>query len=453
MRRGGHVDSVPGVFRRRSALSPPTIGALGVCALLILLLLRVPVWAALALVGFCGNYILSGSASAFTLAGTGPFDVSSAYTLSVIPLFVLLGEIAASTRLSADLFSAARVALSGLRGGLAIATIAASACFGAVCGSSIVTAATMTRIAYPEMRKAGYDDALATGSLAAGGSIGILIPPSIILVIYAAIAEQSVPKLFAAALFPGLLLTLLYVLVAIAVVTYRPGAAPSGETATFRERVVALLGAWQFGALFVLTIGGIYAGVFSPTEAAAVGAFGAIVLGVASKRLSLTGFKNSVERAIVTSCMLFVIIIGANLFSSFMVQTHFPNLLADAAKALRLPAPVVMAMIVVAYIIMGCFLEGIGMVLITVPVFLPLVTQFGYDAIWFAIIVVIVVEVGLIHPPVGMNLFVIQAQAPEVKVTNIYRGIIPFLVAPFVLILIMFLFPELALWLPHKLYR
>lgn len=433
-------------------MSPAIIGALGISSLLVLLFVRVPVWAALTLVGFTGNVTLSGLHSALSLAGTSAFDVSSAYTLSVIPLFVLLGEVASSTRLSADLFNAARLLLSGVRGGLAIATIAASSCFGAVCGSSIVTAATMTRIALPEMRRAGYDDRLATGALAAGGSIGILIPPSIILVIYASIAEQSVPKLFAAALLPGLLLTALYMTVAIGIAIVYPHYAPRMEKASARERFKALAGPWQFILLFVITIGGIYAGVFSPTEAAAIGAFGSIVLGFLGRRLTVATLWRSIETSITTSCLLFVIIIGANLFSSFMVQTQFPTMLADGASAMNLSAPVVMIMIVLAYIVMGCFLEGIGMVLITVPVFLPLVVKFGYDPIWFSILVVIVVEVGLIHPPVGMNLFVIQAQAPDVKITSIYRGIVPFLIAPLVLIIFLFLFPSLALWLPKLLY-
>lgn len=433
-------------------MTPAMIGALGIASLLSLLFVRVPVWAALTLVGFAGNFILSGLPSALTLTATSAFDVSSAYTLSVIPLFVLLGEVASNTRLSADLFNAARLLLSGVRGGLAIATIAASACFGAVCGSSIVTAATMTRIALPEMRKAGYDDRLATGSLAAGGSIGILIPPSIILVIYASIAEQSVPKLFAAALLPGLLLTALYMAVAVGIAFVYPDYAPRLKRASARERLKALAGPWQFILLFIVTIGGIYAGIFSPTEAAAVGAFGSIVLGAIGRRITWATLWQSIESSIRTSCMLFVIIIGANLFSSFMVQTQFPTMLADGASALNLSAPVVMIMIVSAYIVMGCFLEGIGMVLITVPVFLPLVVKFGYDPIWFSILVVIVVEVGLIHPPVGMNLFVIQAQAPDVRITSIYRGIVPFLIAPLVLIVILFLFPSLALWLPKLLY-
>jgi len=433
-------------------VSPPLIGAAGIVTLLLLLFLRVDVWAALVLVGFVGNLVLSGPRSALALAGTAPFDVASAYTLSVIPLFVLLGEVASTTRLSADLFNAARVMLSGVRGGLSIATIAASACFGAVCGSSVVTAATMTRIALPEMRRSGYDDRLATGSLAAGGTIGILIPPSIILVIYAAIAEQSVPRLFAAALIPGVLLTVLYVAVAIAVVSARPHYAPAAAPVSITERLQVLAGPWQFIVLFAGTIGGIYAGVFSPTEAAAVGAFGAILLGAIGRRLSLKMLRDSIEASVTTSCLLFIIIIGANLFSSFMVQTRFPALLADGARALQLSGPAAMVLIVVAYIVMGCFLEGIGMVLITVPVFLPLVTQFGYDPVWFSIIVVIVVEVGLIHPPVGMNLFVIQAQAPDIRITRVYGGILPFLAAPLLLLVILFLFPQLALWLPGCLY-
>jgi tripartite ATP-independent transporter DctM subunit len=433
-------------------MSPPLIGAAGIGVLLVLLFLRVPVWAALTLVGFVGNLVLSGMQGALTIAGTAPFDVASAYTLSVIPLFVLLGEVASNTRLSADLFTAARVILSGVRGGLAIATIAASACFGAVCGSSVVTAATMTRIALPEMRKTGYDDRLATGALAAGGSIGILIPPSIILIIYAAVAEQSVPKLFAASLIPGLLLTSLYMAVAVLVAVVRPQFAPAAPPASLSERLKVLAGPWQFIVLFVVTIGGIYAGIFSPTEAAAIGAFGAIVLGAIGRRLTLAALRQSIENSITTSCLLFIIIIGANLFSFFIVQTHFPMLLADGARAMHLPGSAVMVLIIVAYIIMGCFLEGIGMVLITVPVFLPLVMHFGYDPIWFSIIVVIVVEVGLIHPPIGMNLFVIQAQAPDVRITSIYRGIVPFLIAPLILIILLFLFPQLALWLPKALY-
>lgn len=433
-------------------MSNQWIGACGVLALFILLFLRLPVWAALMLVGVVGNTIVGGWSSSFAILGTTAFDTSSAYTLSVIPLFILMGDVASSTRLSADLFNAARVLLSNIRGGLSVAAIGAAACFGAVCGSSVATAATMTKIALPEMRKAGYDDGFATGSIAAGGSLGILIPPSIILVIYAAIAEQSVPKLFAAALIPGLVLTAIYIIVALVIAHLRPEYAPTVANVTWKERLDALRQPWQFLLLFIVTIGGIYAGVFSPTEAAAIGAFGAIVLGLVGRRLTIQQMVKAIEGTVITSALLFVIIIGATLFAYFIVQTQLPLLLSSFAQSMQLNALSVMLIIVIAYVIIGCFLEGIGMVLITVPVFLPLVVKYGYDPIWFSIIVVIVVELGLIHPPVGMNLFVIQAQAPEVKLTAIYRGIIPFLIAPFVLIALLLIFPELALWLPKKLY-
>jgi tripartite ATP-independent transporter DctM subunit len=420
--------------------------------LFVLLVLRVPIWVALVLVGFFGNVIVTGWQGAFALAGTAPFDITSSYTLSVVPLFILMGEVASESRLSGELFRAAKVMLSGFRGGMAVATLVASALFGAVSGSSLANSATMTRMALPELRKAGYDDGLSTGCIAAGGSTDILIPPSIILVIYAAIAELSVPKLLAAGLIPGLVLTLLYILVAMAVVYVRPHYAPDTESFSLRERIAALREPWQFVALFIVTIGGIYAGIFSPTEAASIGAFGAILIGVVAGRLSLKDVVRAIESSVVVSGLLFMIVIGANLFSFFIVQTHLPDLLLDAARAFDLSGLTVMILIILGYIVMGCFLEGIGMVLITVPVFQPIIVKFGYDPVWFSIIVVIMVEVGLIHPPVGMNLFVIQAQAPDVKITSIYRGIIPFLVAPFVLIVLLFVFPDLALWLPAVFY-
>lgn len=433
-------------------MAASTLGAIGVVALFVMLFLRVPVWIALTLVGFVGNSIMSGVIPTFALAGTVPFDVGAGYNLSVLPLFILMGEVASETGLSSDLFNAARVALAGMRGGLAVGALAASACFGAVCGSSLATAATMTRIALPDMRKAGYDPGLASAALAAGGSLGILIPPSIILVIYAAIADQSVPRLFAAGLLPGLLLTALYMLVTVIVAHVKKDYAPPGGSATLRERLAAMRGPWQFLVLFIITIGGIYAGVFSPTEAASIGAFGAIVLGALGRRLSLAALLRAIENTVVTCGLLFVIIFGANLFSFFMVQTQLPTLLAEGAHAANLSGPAVMTLIVIAYIVFGCFLEAIGMLLITVPVFLPLVTKFGYDPVWFGIIVVIVAEVGLIHPPVGLNLFVIQAHAPDIKLTSIYRGIVPFLLAPLVLIVAMFTFPQIALWLPKLFY-
>jgi tripartite ATP-independent transporter DctM subunit len=428
------------------------IGAAGLLILFALLFLRVPIWIALVLVGLFGNALVLGWPGALTLAGTAPFDVATSYTLSVVPLFILMGEVATSSRLSAELFQAARVILSGFRSALASATLLASACFGAVSGSSVANAATMTRIALPEMRKAGYDPGLATGSIAAGGTIGILIPPSIVLVFYAAIAEQSVPKLFAAGLFPGIVLTLLYIGCAVVIAYVKPDHAPQGPRHAWRMRIAALREPWQFLVLFAVTIGGIYAGIFSPTEAAAIGAFGAILIGFLGRRLSIADLVRAVQNTVVVSGALFVIVFGANLFSFFIVQTHLPELLLEGARAADLSPLAVIVLILLAYLVLGCFLEGIGMVLITVPVFLPVVIKYGYDPVWFGILLVVMVEVGLLTPPVGLNLFVIQAQAPDVPLTAIYRGILPFLAAPLILIILLFLFPGLALWWPRLLY-
>jgi tripartite ATP-independent transporter DctM subunit len=428
------------------------IGAAGLLILFTLLFLRVPIWIALVLVGLFGNALVLGWPGALTLAGTAPFDVATSYTLSVVPLFILMGEVATSSRLSAELFQAARVILSGFRSALASATLLASACFGAVSGSSVANAATMTRIALPEMRKAGYDPGLATGSIAAGGTIGILIPPSIVLVFYAAIAEQSVPKLFAAGLFPGIVLTLLYIGCAVVIAYVKPDHAPQEPRHAWRMRIAALREPWQFLVLFTVTIGGIYAGIFSPTEAAAIGAFGAILIGFLGRRLSIADLVRAVQNTVVVSGALFVIVFGANLFSFFIVQTHLPELLLEGARAADLSPLAVIVLILLAYLVLGCFLEGIGMVLITVPVFLPVVIKYGYDPVWFGILLVVMVEVGLLTPPVGLNLFVIQAQAPDVPLTAIYRGILPFLAAPLILIILLFLFPGLALWWPRLLY-
>ncbi|PVB62332.1 C4-dicarboxylate ABC transporter permease [Labrenzia sp. 011] len=419
--------------------------------MLVLLFLRQPVWLALGVIGLAGNWILNSLMSAKFIAGTTMFDVASSYNLSVVPLFILMGEIATGSRMSAELFNAARVVLSGVRGGLGLATLAASGAFGAICGSSVATAASMTRIAMPEMKRAGYQEGYAAASVAAGGSLGILIPPSIILVIYGSITETSVARLFAASMLPGLVLLLLYVAVAL-VVAHRGSAVPDEAAASFRERVRALKGPWQFVVLFVLTIGGIYAGLFSPTEAASVGAFGAAVLGFMRRSLTITGLFDAVRASVLVSCALFMIIIGATLFANFVVQTRLPDTLLALAQSADLAAWQVMAIIVVIYIVLGCFLEGIGMVLITVPVFLPIVAGFGFDPVWFGVLVALLVELGLITPPVGMNLFIIRAQMPEVRMQELYRAILPFLLAPVILIAILFAIPSLALWLPSILY-
>lgn len=428
-------------------MSAFAMGLTGVGVMLVLLFLRQPVWIALGLIGIVGNWALGSLGGAKYVAGTTIFDTASNYNLSVIPLFVLMGEVASGSRMSAELFAAARAMTAGLRGGLSVATLAASGAFGAICGSSVATAASMTRIALPEMKRAGIPDGQAAASVAAGGSLGILIPPSIILVIYGSISETSVARLFAASMIPGILLMLLYILVAIQQAKGQGGTPPP-----WRARLAALRGPWQFALLFALTIGGIYSGLFSPTEAAAVGASGAILLGLAKGGLTIPALGHAIRASVLVSCALFMIIIGATLFSTFVVQTRLPDGLLTLAHDANLGPVAVMALIVVIYIVLGCFLEGLGMVLITVPVFLPVVTGYGFDPVWFGVLVAVLVELGLITPPVGMNLFIIRAQAPQIPMSQIYRGVAPFLIAPVVLVLLLFLAPGLALWLPAQLY-
>jgi len=432
-------------------MSAFALGLTGIAVMFALLMLRQPVWLALALCGIFGNSILNSVTMTKFVAGTGTFDTASGYALSVIPLFVLMGEVASGSRMSRDLFEAARVAMSGLRGGLAIASIAASGAFGAICGSSVATAASMTRIALPEMRRAGYEEGYAASSVAAGGSLGILIPPSIILVIYGSIAEASVARLFAASMIPGIILLSLYMCIAWLLA----GNAVQDDTSvvvSIKDRLRAIVRPWHFLLLFIITIGGIYAGIFSPNEAASIGAFGAIVIGFLRRSLSWRGLVEAIQATVVISAGLFMIIIGAKLFATFIVQTRLPDTLLMLAQGADLSPFFIMSIIVLLYIVMGCFLEGIGMVLITVPVFLPVIEGYGFDPIWFGVLVAVLVELGLITPPVGMNLFIIKAQARDLLMGRLYAAIIPFLIAPIILVALLFLLPSIALWLPDILF-
>lgn len=428
-------------------------GLVGMGVLLALIVLRVPVAIAMGMVGFLGYAAVGGFSAAFVVLGTTPYDVASSYSLSVVPLFVLMGELAAQSGMSSRLFRAAKSAFAGTRGSLAYATVGACAAFGAVSGSSVASAATMSRICIPEMRKYGYDDRLSTGTVAAGGSLGILIPPSLIFVIYGLISQQSVPRLFAAGLFPGLVLAAMYMLVVRVVLQLRPGWAPDPEPLAFAARVAELHHVWEFLVLFTLVVGGIYGGWFSPTEAAAVGVLGALAIGLATRTLDFAAVRRALDETIRTTCMLFVIIICAAVFSFFVVQTHLPETVLGLLKQAHLGPHGVFLAVVVFYILLGCVLEGLGMILITVPVFLPVMTANGFDPVWFGVIVVIVVELGLIHPPMGMNLFVIQAQHREIPIARLYVGALPFVVAPMLLIALLLWIPQLALWLPEALYR
>lgn len=433
-------------------MTPIALAVLGLVALVTMILLRVPVAVALGLVGYAGYGILEGWPRAGLILGTAPVELAQAYTLSVVPLFTLMGAIAAVSGLSRDLFQAANAVMRGTRGSLAVASIFASGLFGAICGSSVATALTMSRVSIPEMLRAGYSPALAAGSVAAGGTLGILIPPSLILMIYAIIAQLSVAQLFAAALIPGLFLMVFYAITALilgrrAKPPMRTHEAPPPIPPLF----VSLGRIWHVVLLFLATIGGIYAGIFTPTEAAAVGALGALLIALATRRASVSNLATTALNTVRLVSSVIFIVMASTIFSYFIVQTGLSNAVSDGMQNAGFGAIGVIVLLCLIYIVMGCFLEGIAMILITVPIVLPLVLSFGYDPIWFGVLLVILIEIGLITPPMGMNLFVIRAVSPDLKVTDIYFGALPFLFAPLVLIALMVAWPQVVLWLPSMI--
>jgi tripartite ATP-independent transporter DctM subunit len=432
-------------------LSSLAIGIAGVGALLGVLFLRVPIGTALILVGVAGYAAMDGWRKALFMLGSVPFELASAYSLSVVPLFILMGAIASRAGMSRELFHAANGVFSGWRGALTHATIGACAAFGSICGSSIATAATFSKVAIPEMRRHGYDEGLAAGSVAAAGCLGILIPPSVILAIYSLVAEESLPKLFAAALFPGLLLAALYIVVVVIIARVRPRWTPRVPAMPLGERLRAAKYTWKLATLFFLAVGGIYLGWFSPTEGAAIAAFAAALIGFATRTLGLRGLLDALLDTVYSTAMLFFIIVGAFIFSRFIVLTRLPNeLVAWVREAGLGPLWIVLAVIAL-YFLLGTFLEEVSTILITVPVILPLMGSIGYDAVWFGIFVTVMATIGLISPPVGLTVFVIQAQNPDIPASRIYRGTLPFLAADFVLVLLLVAFPALALWLPSAL--
>ena len=432
-------------------MSTQLIGAFGITFLVVLTLLRVPLGAAMGLVGLAGYAAIDGWDKAFIVFGTTPLSLTH-YSFSVLPLFILMGTVATRSNMSHELFAAANAVFAGRRGALPMATIGACAGFSAISGSSLATAATFTQIAVPEMRRYGYHEQLATGSVAAAGTLGILIPPSVIMVIYALAAEESVPMLFAAGMIPGVLLALLFLVTVFVISRVRPEWAPAGPTMPWGERLRAVAAMWKLFLLFGLAVGGIYGGWFSPTEAAGIAAFAAIVIAFATSQMTWRVLYDCVIETLHTTAMLMFIIVGAWVFAYFVVQTRLPSGLIDLIKYFDLAPWAVIMMILVFYIILGCVLDAVAIILVTVPVFLPVVTALGYDPVWYGILMVVVVEIGLITPPVGLNIFVIRAQMPDIELVTVFKGIMPFLVADFVLIALLLLFPQIALWLPGVLF-
>jgi tripartite ATP-independent transporter DctM subunit len=427
-----------------------TEALIGLALMMVLALLRMPIAIAMGVVGFLGVAYLRdwNFAPAFAMVQTKIYETGRNYTLSVVPLFILMGSLVTRAGMSHELFRAANAFVGHLRGGLAMATVVACAGFGAICGSSIATAATMAKVAYPAMKRIGYQDGLATGAIAAGGTLGILIPPSTIMVIYGVMTETNIGKLFAAGVVPGLLATFL-LCCAVLYITWRdPQAGPRGERASWGERLAALKDVWAVAMLFVVVMGGIYGGVFTATEGAGIGAFGAFCFAIARRVLTLRGLMESLVESARTTAMLFTILIGALMFAEFVNYTSMPADLKNFVTSMGLPPLAVVAAICVIYVLLGTAMEELSMILLTVPVFFPLVTHLGFDPIWFGILIVVVVEIGLISPPVGMNLFVLNALLPEVPTKTIFRGVLPFMIADVVRLAILIAFPVISLWLP-----
>lgn len=425
----------------------------GFTALLILAFLRVPLAFAMGIVGFFGFYYLTGNWNAAeAMAARRVVDTAMDYGLSVIPLFILMGNFVSHAGLSDALFRASNGFLGHRKGGQAMATILACGGFSAICGSSLATAATMGRVAMPQMRKYGYKDSLASASIAAGGTLGILIPPSVILVIYGIITETSIRDLFAAGFVPGILGIFLYMLSVKWVLWRDPSAGPAAERVPMRERFAALKGVGDTLALFVLVIGGIYLGIFTPTEAAGIGAMGAFLIALIRRCLTLAVLMNVLVDTVRTTAMLFAVVLTALIFANFINMAGLPDALLGIVNGLNVSPFMVILVIIAIYVVLGCVFESMSMLLLTVPVFFPVVAGLGYDLVWFGILVVIVIEISMITPPVGLNVFVLRAVLPDVSTGTIFRGVTPFWVAGIVRALLVLLFPAIALFLPNLLY-
>jgi C4-dicarboxylate transporter DctM subunit len=420
----------------------------GFLAIFVLALLRVPLAFGMGLVGIVGIGLTRSWGAALASTAQVVHETGFAYTLSVIPLFILMGNFVARAGLAHELFHAAYVFIGHLRGGLAHATIAACAGFGAICGSSIATAATMSKVAYPSMKKLGYSDSLSTGVIAAGGTLGIMIPPSTIMVIYGIVTETNIGKLFAAGVIPGVL-TALLLMAAVVIVTSRdPEHAPAGEKFSWTERWKALRGIWGVLLLVLVVLGGIYGGFFTATEGAGIGASGAFLFAVARRALTVKSTLGVLVESARTTAMLFTLLIAATIFANFVNFTSMPGDLKEWITHLGLSPVMIVGAMMVIYVLLGTVMEELTMVLLTIPLFFPIVVALGFDPVWFGVLIVMVIQIGLVSPPVGMNLFVINTLLPKVGLGNIFRGVWPFVVVQMITLGILLAFPSLSLWLP-----
>ncbi len=426
----------------------------GFAFLLVLIFARMPIGFAMGIVGFLGFAYLNDFnwISALSMSARRVIDTSQNYGLSVVPLFILMGNFVSQSGLSKELYKASYAFLGHLRGGLSLATVVACGAFSAICGSSLATAATMAKVSMPPMRKYGYSDALATASIAAGGTLGILIPPSVILVIYGIMTQQSIRELFAAGFFPGLLGIVLYMSAVSWTVGRTPSAGPRGERTSKPERIKALKGVWSILTLFLIVMGGIYGGVFTPTEAAGIGAMGAFIIALIRRSLTVKLTFRVLSETAQTTSSLFVVVIGALVFSNFINRAGLPDDLLGFITGNNLSPLTIIFIILGIYLVLGSVFESLSMLLLTVPIFYPVVESLGFDLIWFGIVVVVVTEISLITPPVGLNVFVLSGVLKDVNTGTIFRGVTPFWIADIVRLLLITLIPAIALILPQWLY-
>jgi C4-dicarboxylate transporter, DctM subunit len=431
-------------------MSPEIAGIIGVIILIFLMFARMNIGLCMAAVGFVGYAYIAGMKGSLAMIATTPYSTLAQYSLTALPLFVFMGSIVSDTGMGAGLYNSAHKWLGQLKGGLAIATIGACGLFAAICGSSTAEAVTIGKIALPEMKRFQYDDALATGSVASGGTLGILIPPSMGFLIYGIITEQSVGTLFMAGILPGVLLTVLFILVIMFMVRRNPKLGPGGPKTTFKEKVISLKGIWATVVLFILVLGGLYFGFFTPTEGGAVGAFGAIVITLISRQLNMKNLTHAIVDAGTTTAMMLILMLGAFIFMKFLTITKLPFAMASAVGGLGFSPYVILLIIVIVYLILGMFLDVISAIVLTVPLIYPVVIAIGFDPIWFGVVMVILMQMGLITPPVGMEVFVLSS-VTNVPMSTIFKGVWPFVGAMLACILILAIWPEIALFIPHHM--
>jgi len=429
-------------------MDPVTVGLIGLLLLVVILFSRMPVGFVMAFLGLLGFSYMVSLEGGLRMLAKDFYTVFGAYSLTVVPLFILMGQVTFHSGVSSKLFDAAYKFIGHLPGGLAMATIAACAGFAAICGSTNAAAATMATVTIPEMRRYKYDMVLATGTVAAGGSLGILIPPSVIFIVYGILTEQSIGKLFVSGILPGIVLSILFIITIYIWVKARPEIAPLGPKFTFKEKLNSLKGVTETLILFGLVMGGLFAGIFTPTEGGAIGAGGAIALGLITRRLSIPKLKQALLESCRISCMVMVIVAGATMFGHFLAITRIPYILASWVSSLPLPSWAIMAFIIFLYLVGGCFIDALALILLTIPIFYPVITKMGYDPIWFGVIIVLVTQMGVITPPVGVNVYVVGGIVRDVPLEKIFKGALPFLIALVLLSLAIIPFPQLCLWLP-----